>query len=258
MNNDYWIKRERDQTYRKQLFSLDNALRKEYLRSLKNTKQDLLDLYDEIITASNDGTLLASDLYRYNRYYQMMNQLNQEMTRLGGEEIKITEQKLLDMYNITAAQVGNSLNFAIGVNADTAKKAVESIWCADGKHWSSRIWTNKKALQERIQNGLIDCISRGVSKNELVKQLQKDMGVGFNQADRLARTELTYIQNRATLDRFSEAGVQKYIYLSAHDDRTSEKCLGMNGKEFLLKDAKPGINFPPLHPYCRCTILADV
>jgi len=28
-----------------------------------------------------------------------------------------------------------------------AENIVKSIWCADGKHWSSRIWDNKALLQ---------------------------------------------------------------------------------------------------------------
>jgi NAD+--asparagine ADP-ribosyltransferase len=70
---------------------------------------------------------------------------------------------------------------------------MEAIWCQDGKHWSSRIWTNKSALQEKIKNGLVDCVARGVSKEELVKELMNDMNVGYYEAQRIARTELTFI-----------------------------------------------------------------
>jgi len=32
----------------------------------------MADLYDEILIASGNDTLLASDLYKYNRYYKLI------------------------------------------------------------------------------------------------------------------------------------------------------------------------------------------
>lgn len=254
--SNYWLDREKDQLYKQHLISMEKELSKEYQRCLKSTKAQLSLLYDEILIAGADGSLLVSDLYKYNRYYDMINNLNKELTKLGSAEIKITEEKLLNMYNYTSKAVANSINFSSGVNPATAERAINALWCADGKHWSDRVWNNKKLLQERIQKGLIDCVSRGASKNELVEQLQNDMNVGFRDADRIARTELTYIQNQATLDKYNEAGIEKYTYLATEDGRTSKQCAAMNGKEFLLKDAKVGVNYPPLHPNCRCTVLA--
>ena len=48
-------------------------------------------LYDEILIASGNDTLLASDLYKYNRYFSLMKSLNKQLKALGGEEIVITK-----------------------------------------------------------------------------------------------------------------------------------------------------------------------
>jgi len=45
----------------------------------------------------------------------------------------------------------------------------------------------------RLEKGLIDCVSRGTSKDELVKTLMADFDIGFRSADRIARTELSHI-----------------------------------------------------------------
>ncbi|MGL5051574.1 MAG: minor capsid protein, partial [Fusobacteriaceae bacterium] len=37
--------------------------------------------------------------------------------------------------------------------------------------------------------------------------------------------------------------------------RTSDVCKSLNGKIFKIKDAKVGINCPPLHPFCRSTLV---
>ena len=44
-----------------------------------------------------------------------------------------------------------------------------------------------------LEKGLVDCVSRGVSKDELVKTLMETFNVGYRKADRIARTELSYV-----------------------------------------------------------------
>ena len=141
---------------------------------------------------------------------------------------------------------------------NAAEKVLESIWCSDGKHWSDRIWSNKNKLQDRIEKGLMDCISRGVSKDELVKTLMDDFGKGFSDADRIARTELTYVQNQAAKDRYEAAGIKKYQYLAEIDSRTSNICKELNGKEFNFTVSSVGVNMPPMHTNCRSTIIPVV
>ena len=109
-----------------------------------------------------------------------------------------------------------------------------------------------------MEKGLIDCVSRGTSKDELVKTLMADFDIGFRSADRIARTELSYIQNQATLDKYNEAGVKKYEILAAHDARTCDICSEMNGKIFELSKAQAGVNMPPFHPNCRCAVLGVI
>jgi hypothetical protein len=97
------------------------------------------------------------------------------------------------MYAVTSSSVGESIGFSGEFSQKTAKEVINSIWCADGKHWSERIWHNKAQLQVALEKGLIDCVSRGVSKDELVKTLMETFNVGYRKADRIARTELSYV-----------------------------------------------------------------
>ena len=40
------------------------------------------------------------------------------------------------------------------------------------------------------------------------------------------------------------------------DKRTSEICQSMDHKVFKVKDRQPGVNCPPMHPFCRSTTIA--
>lgn len=52
---------------------------------------------------------------------------------------------------------------------------------------------------------------------------------------------------------YSAAGVTEYEYMATMDARTCEVCGALDGKHFPIKDATPGVNFPPMHPNDRCT-----
>ena len=258
---NYWQKRElkqRELQYDRTLAQYEAELRKQYQQSLKAVSRDIEKLYDELLVSSADGTLLASDLYKYNRYFSLMKSLNKQLKALGGKEITITNQKLLDMYAITSSSVGKSINLSGEFNQKTAKEIINSIWCADGKHWSNRIWQNKAQLQVALEKGLIDCVSRGVSKDELVKTLMETFDVSYRKADRIARTELSYVQNKAAINKYIEAGIDEYEILSAHDERTCPICSKMNGKCFKIAEMTVGENAPPFHANCRCSVLGVI
>ncbi len=75
----------------------------------------------------------------------------------------------------------------------------------------------------------------------------------YDKAIRLVRTETNYMHNAATA-AFSEAiGIEKYQFLATLDIRTSKICRSLDGQIFEYKDKQTGVNYPPMHPYCRST-----
>ena len=271
--SNYWERRIQQQTdllFDKTLLDTEKELKKKYKQALEDTLADIKDLWDKLQKESADGVIRPNDLYRYNRYFQVKNNLNERLKRLGLSEDKIYRRKFMNTYFDTQDMLSEyvayltkqpqmkSTNSFTMEQQNAAEKVLESIWCSDGKHWSDRIWSNKNKLQDRIEKGLMDCISRGVSKDELVKTLMDDFGKGFSDADRIARTELTYVQNQAAKDRYEAAGIKKYQYLAEIDSRTSDICKELNGKEFNFTDSSVGVNMPPMHTNCRSTIIPVV
>ena len=57
------------------------------------------------------------------------------------------------------------------------------------------------------------------------------------------------------MNRFKEMGVGYYKILTAHDGRVCEKCADLDGKIFPVDKAEIGVNYIPLHPQDKCTIL---
>lgn len=244
----YWEAREQEALYNELLKEGEKQLITQYRRSAYTVLSLLLDLYA-------GGVPTITDIYRYNRYYELLGLLNSDLKALGAKEIAITTTLLTDMYIKNKAIIGDA-SMLLPTSPREVEMVINKIWCSDGKHWSSRIWTHKDELANKLRNGIVDCISRGVSKDELTKELMRIYGTEFYKADRIARTELNYVQNQSTLNRYKEMGVEKYKILSAHDGRTCDKCADLDGKIFPIDKAEIGVNFPPFHSNCRDTILA--
>ena len=64
------------------------------------------------------------------------------------------------------------------------------------------------------------------------------------------------VHNTAELDAYNECGFEEYEFMASLGERTCEVCGGMDGKRIKLTDKQFGVNFPPLHPNCRCTTIA--
>jgi len=59
---------------------------------------------------------------------------------------------------------------------------------------------------------------------------------------------------QAMLGSILVTGRTKYTYICNHADSTCANCAALNGQTFDIGNAEEGINLPPIHPHCRCTI----
>lgn len=247
----YWEERDQEWLYNKSLNIAEQELAKEYRRVFKKTQDDLISLYNKLV--NQNGEVLVSDLYKFNRYYELLNQLHSNLYSLGIREQKLFELQFADFYRKNMELLGNHFSWHFQLDENEVLKAINGVWCSDGANWSSRIWKNLDDLQQRIQEGIVDCIASGRGKDDLVKRLMEDFNVGYHQADRIARTEMAYIRNKSTLDSYEKMGIEKYEVLANQAD--DESCGDCNGKQYPLHQAQVGINFPPFHPNCKCCIL---
>lgn len=127
-----------------------------------------------------------------------------------------------------------------------------------GEHYSKRIWGNTQDLAETLKQNMIESFLTGESEREAAARIQQRFKVGFNEARRLIRTDNTFITNQAELEGYNEAEIEEYTYMAVMDNDTSDECRELNGKSFKVKDAKPGVNLPPMHPWCRSTTIGKL
>lgn len=189
------------------------------------------------------------------RLQALQDAINVELTKVTHEYQMTLEDTLIGLFTEQYKEVSELLGImAPVINREAIKTIIEYPYA--GKMFSDRIWDNKDALVKHIKQNLTAGIIRGDSIQKMSRQLKKDLNVLYYQAERLVRTETNYAMNQGHLKGYADSGVvEKYEFLAAIDSRTSKLCKNQNGKVYKLSDAVVGVNFPPLHPHCRSTVI---
>lgn len=118
--------------------STEQKVYKEYLKIAKDLELKLRKLYQDI---EDDGEPILSHLYQYNRYYDLLNTIQDDLIKLGQYEKKVLEQDLIKLYLDNANiinQYGNNL-FNPTTNLELVKQVVNSNWGGRAKNWSDSI-----------------------------------------------------------------------------------------------------------------------
>ena len=229
-----------------------NSAHDDLVKAYKQQAQKILNDAEKLYLKLEAGqNLTVAELFRQDRYYQLLASINRNLQKLGESEVKIMRQGMRELYQQSAQFISP---FAI-VDNNMVQEVIDQIWCADGKKWSDRIWQHKAELQQTLSDELMNCVIRGDSHEKLVRELQHRFDVSRHQSECIARTELNRIQNRGAMAGYIDAGYEMYEFITAHDDRTCDECSTLDGQVFYFRDAEEGVNFPPMHPNCRSNIV---
>ena len=99
---NYWEKRLQEQAdilFNKSALDIDKELAFKYRQALNETLDDITDLWDKLQKEQADGQVRPNDLYRYNRYFVIKNNINDRLKRLGlaelDDDVLTVEKKLM-------------------------------------------------------------------------------------------------------------------------------------------------------------------
>ena len=98
-------------------------------------------------------------------------------------------------------------------------------------------------------------VMTGKSQRQMAQEITERFGVGASNARRLVRTEAAFVSGEVQARAYEECGADKYEFVATLDTRTSKICQELDGKVFETKDRQVGVNYPPMHPYCRSTTI---
>lgn len=226
---------------------------------------------DEMITALKNGDFedkaeliaeLEAPAYqaRIEHFRQLQNQLDLVMAEIYRQEKKISTKFYTELANETyyksmfEIQQRAGLAFSFGhVSSKQIDKVLSMNW--SGANYSDRIWNNTQGLAKTLKRELLINLVTGRTERETANLIANKFGQGAMQARRLVRTESNYVSGQLNLAADIEAGIEKYMFLATLDLRTSEICRSLDGKIFKVSEAQPGVNYHPMHPWCRSTAI---
>lgn len=255
----YWEERQaRTQALitKKNIRETEEQLRKYYKQTMDKSIGQFEAIYNKILLSIEDGrTPTPADLYKLDTYWKFQAQLSQELTRLGDKQAKLLSRKFMEewqqIYDAIALKDGIHFN---EISRQNAEQMINSIWCADGKSWSSRIWTNTSKLQQELNEGLIECVVLGKKPTELKKALQERFNVSYSRADSIVRTELAHIQTESAKQRYIDGGIKEVEVIADWDERRCDICGNLHHTIHPIGGRMP----VPAHPRCRCCIVPVV
>ena len=159
--------------------------------------------------------------------------------------------------NTAAETMGFGRSF-YSMDSDAVRRFVDTVWTGNTSY-SQRIWDNTETLASYVAQDMSKALARGDSYQRIAKALEKRfVDVPQSSLMRLVYTEGTYVSRMAQVEELKREGFDSYTMQAVHDGKACEQCHGVEGKTFRFEDMQVGVNFPPLHPYCRCQIAPAV
>ena len=240
-------------------------------RRLLNDLKDATDIDELIRKLSLDPknadlvAELESAAYRarIDRLQHMQDEIDLMMQNVYAQEKKITTSHYVDtatnayyrqIYNVQR-QVGFQFSFS-AADPRAVALILSSNW--SGANYSTRIWNNTQALAKDIKEQMLLGLLTGKTEGEMAKELENKFATGAMEARRLVRTESNFVNGQMQLNAYEECDAEEYEFVAVLDLRTSKQCRELDGKVFKTKDAMPGVNMNPMHPWCRSTTIIHI
>ena len=226
---------------------------------LEDFRMSLDEFRDKALAGGFDKEL--EEVYlrlRISRLQALQTQVELRMMELFSSQRDVLRDHLQERYTDTyyrtvyavSQQVDVTSTFA-RIDPQTVEKILATPWA--GSEFSSRIWADKDKLTRELMQTLSRGFVRGDSLGRMTKEFAQRMGVSESRAATLIHTESAHMAAEAAEQGYRETGVQSYRFEAALDLKTCAVCGALDQREFPLAEHETGINYPPLHPRCRCT-----
>ena len=226
---------------------------------LEDFRMSLDEFRDKALAGGFDKEL--EEVYlrsRISRLQALQTQVELRMMELFGSQRDVLrdhlQERCTDTYYRTVYAVSQQMNVAstfARIDPQTVEKILAVPWL--GSEFSSRIWADKDKLTRELMQTLSRGFVRGDSLDRMTKEFTQRMGVSESRAATLIHTESAHMAAEAAEQGYRETGVQSYRFEAALDLKTCAVCGALDQREFPLAEHETGINYPPLHPRCRCT-----
>ena len=219
---------------------------------LKHTKEpETRAAIEQLINAQAYGARIHRlEAVRANLYIHLAKAAKREIEDIRGLFGDVFKDGYYSTVYHTAKEANIGVDFSL-IPERAVEQAMNAPW--HGKSFSARVWEHTDEVAGRAQKIVVSGLQKGTSTARMARELSEAMHTSEFYADRLIRTQTNHFLNLGTLKGYEETDVETYTYLATLDGRTCERCWPLDGKVFLVTEATEGVNYPTMHPFCRCT-----
>lgn len=174
--------------------------------------------------------------------------------KISDNTTDLLEDTFRDTYYKTVYEVQKGTGLGISFkkyNQDAINKIVSKPWKYG--NFSSNLWKDKAKLLDELETSLAQSFIRGDDVKKTIIRFSERMKIDKYRATRIIQTESAYISGEASAKAYKSQGVDEYEFLATLDLKTSTLCQSMDGKVFKMSQKETGVNYPPLHSFCRST-----
>ncbi|WP_127849583.1 minor capsid protein [Lacticaseibacillus hulanensis] len=190
---------------------------------------------------------------------QIVQQVSPVIPELTDSMSEAMVHRYMDAYEhatyLNESVSGNQVSWA-NYNEDAVKMAVSKPW--QGGDFSQRIWgTMGNQFPEMLVSNLVQGLILGENPRKIAKRVAAtNKQLQESNLHRLIQTEMAHVTEEATFKSYQDTDVEWYEYMATLESRTCETCGHMDMEHYKVSEKVSGANYPPIHPYCRCTTAA--
>ena len=169
------------------------------------------------------------------------------------------------MYNYMESAYYRALKQQAGILGETLQVSINDVKTIiftpfENHKWSTRLWSDMETVRRHVQKTTRHVLLRGRHPYEFIKDMRKDTGATTYNMKRLLLTETARVQTEASKRHMlEEHGAEaEYQFVAKIDSKTTKTCRSLNDKIFKVKDMVPGVNAPPMHPFCRSAVVPHI
>lgn len=277
--SDAEMSREIERIVNNMIDDIENEISKFYARYADSEGISMLEAKRKI--DSFDVQAFANKAKRYVQDKDFSDRANRELKQYN-TTMYVNREKLLkaqlglivtyayaqleqSMYNYLESSYYRSLKQQAGIMGDAVHVSLTDVKTIvtssfQNSNWSRRLWRDMRVVRKHVEKATSQVLLRGRHPYEFVKAFRKETGNSTYELRRLLITETARVQTLASKKHMLEnhGPEAEYEYHAKIDGKTTKTCRSLNGKVFKVKDMKPGVNAPPMHPFCRSAVAPHV
>lgn len=191
---------------------------------------------------------VRKSIYKLNRLEGLQASLRVQQLEVGAYESQQAEAHLkqvgAEAFDETSKLLGHEYN------PEIVRKFVDELPAVSVMQ---NTMTNHAKLADYLGTDIAQGMARGDSYSRISREAQKRFTrVSRNDFARLIYTQGTLVYNEATAG-VVEQDFTEYRLSTANDSKVCPICRKLEQEVFRFQDRTVGVNFPPLHPWCRCS-----